>query len=185
MTLPPGSGSVSHLDGPAQLADVGDDGREWFGLCGEAVPASDASREVTATGEAGDVYLCHPFLVHAAQRHCGRVPGSWLTLRSNRSACSTSPAVHRRRSSRRSSWGCGTLTPDAVADRFQAEGDRPAGPAFRCGATTCVLRCLGRTYLVRRNVREGSGHKGNKVVAWRTARSWLGGSGRGLPGGLE
>jgi hypothetical protein len=27
-----------------------------------------------ATGEAGTVYLCHPFLVHAAQRHRGSIP---------------------------------------------------------------------------------------------------------------
>ena len=27
-----------------------------------------------ATGEAGTVYLCHPFLVHAAQMHFGAVP---------------------------------------------------------------------------------------------------------------
>lgn len=27
-----------------------------------------------AVGRAGDVYLCHPFLVHAAQRHRGHVP---------------------------------------------------------------------------------------------------------------
>lgn len=27
-----------------------------------------------ATGEAGTVYLCHPFLVHAAQKHRGRTP---------------------------------------------------------------------------------------------------------------
>jgi hypothetical protein len=27
-----------------------------------------------ATGRAGDVYLCHPFLVHAAQSHRGRNP---------------------------------------------------------------------------------------------------------------
>ncbi|MFF0493201.1 phytanoyl-CoA dioxygenase family protein [Nocardia sp. NPDC004068] len=30
--------------------------------------------EVAATGRAGDVYLCHPFLVHAAQRHRGDRP---------------------------------------------------------------------------------------------------------------
>ena len=29
---------------------------------------------VHATGAAGDVYLCHPILVHAAQAHHGRVP---------------------------------------------------------------------------------------------------------------
>ena len=33
-----------------------------------------ARREVLATGEAGTVYLCHPFLVHAAQRHRGTRP---------------------------------------------------------------------------------------------------------------
>ncbi|SHF91674.1 hypothetical protein SAMN05444339_12127 [Loktanella atrilutea] len=27
-----------------------------------------------ATGEAGTVYLCHPFVVHAAQSHCGTEP---------------------------------------------------------------------------------------------------------------
>ena len=30
--------------------------------------------EVLATGEAGTVYLCHPFLVHAAQPHRGSQP---------------------------------------------------------------------------------------------------------------
>jgi hypothetical protein len=31
-------------------------------------------RETPATGPAGTVYLCHPFLVHAAQPHRGREP---------------------------------------------------------------------------------------------------------------
>lgn len=30
--------------------------------------------EALATGEAGTVYLCHPFLVQAAQRHQGTTP---------------------------------------------------------------------------------------------------------------
>jgi hypothetical protein len=30
--------------------------------------------EALATGEAGTVYLCHPFLVHAAQPHRGTRP---------------------------------------------------------------------------------------------------------------
>ena len=30
--------------------------------------------EAVATGPAGTVYLCHPFLVHAAQAHCGATP---------------------------------------------------------------------------------------------------------------
>jgi hypothetical protein len=35
---------------------------------------SEGRPEVTATGRAGDVILCHPFLVHAAQPHHGSVP---------------------------------------------------------------------------------------------------------------
>ncbi len=30
--------------------------------------------EVAATGDAGTVYLCHPFLVHAAQQNSGNEP---------------------------------------------------------------------------------------------------------------
>src|SRR5262249_9555298 len=30
--------------------------------------------QALATGAAGDVYLCHPFLVHAAQMHRGATP---------------------------------------------------------------------------------------------------------------
>ena len=30
--------------------------------------------QALATGEAGTVYLCHPFLIHAAQPHCGSAP---------------------------------------------------------------------------------------------------------------
>lgn len=34
-----------------------------------------AEREIAfATGEAGTVYLCHPFLIHAAQKHRGTIP---------------------------------------------------------------------------------------------------------------
>jgi hypothetical protein len=35
---------------------------------------TSARQEVLATGEAGTVYLCHPFLVHAAQPHRGTRP---------------------------------------------------------------------------------------------------------------
>lgn len=38
------------------------------------VMATSTRREVFATGAAGTVYLCHPFLVHAAQRHRGTLP---------------------------------------------------------------------------------------------------------------
>jgi len=33
-----------------------------------------ARPQALATGKAGTVYLCHPFLVHAAQPHRGRNP---------------------------------------------------------------------------------------------------------------
>jgi hypothetical protein len=36
--------------------------------------ATAESREALATGPAGTVYLCHPFLLHAAQRHRGTEP---------------------------------------------------------------------------------------------------------------
>jgi hypothetical protein len=64
----------SHLDVPPLLAACGEDGREWMPLCQEAVPASAHRPVVLATGGPGDVYLCHPFLVHAAQGHNGRTP---------------------------------------------------------------------------------------------------------------
>ncbi|MFF5991330.1 phytanoyl-CoA dioxygenase family protein [Prauserella flavalba] len=64
----------SHLDVPPLLADAGDEGREWMPLCVDAVDAS-AHRPVTlATGTIGDVFVCHPFLVHAAQPHRGTRP---------------------------------------------------------------------------------------------------------------
>jgi hypothetical protein len=37
-------------------------------------PGPDERPQALATGEAGTVYLCHPFLVHAAQIHRGSVP---------------------------------------------------------------------------------------------------------------
>lgn len=64
----------SHLDVPPLLAAYGDEGREWMSLCGDAVAASEHRPVVLATGSLGDVYLCHPFLVHAAQPHRGRTP---------------------------------------------------------------------------------------------------------------
>ena len=35
---------------------------------------SDECPEVVATGKAGTVYLCHPFIVHAAQTNRGSTP---------------------------------------------------------------------------------------------------------------
>jgi hypothetical protein len=64
----------SHLDVPLLLEPSGEDGREWMELCGEAVAASEHRPLALATGTVGDVYLCHPFLVHAAQPHRGCAP---------------------------------------------------------------------------------------------------------------
>ena len=56
----------SHLDVPPVLAPVGDRG-VFFGDVIERLPASTLQRpRARATGRAGDVYLCHPFLVHRA-----------------------------------------------------------------------------------------------------------------------
>jgi hypothetical protein len=61
----------SHLDIPALLAPYGDRGAANGEIAGAVVEASRGRREVQAVGECGDVYVCHPFLVHAAQAHRG------------------------------------------------------------------------------------------------------------------
>ena len=56
----------SHLDVPRVLTGYGESGR-FFGDVVGKLPASTFDRpRVRATGQAGDVYLCHPFLVHRA-----------------------------------------------------------------------------------------------------------------------
>jgi hypothetical protein len=56
----------SHLDVPAVLAPHGDPGI-FFGDVVGALPATTFERpRGRATGRAGDVFLCHPFLVHRA-----------------------------------------------------------------------------------------------------------------------
>jgi hypothetical protein len=64
----------SHRDAARLLAPYGDDGVEFFAFARDVVPATEHLPVVTATGRAGDVYLCHPFLVHAAQPHRGTRP---------------------------------------------------------------------------------------------------------------
>jgi hypothetical protein len=63
----------SHLDVPSVLAPAGEAGMR-FGQVARQLPASTLARELAhAVGSAGDVYLCHPFLVHAASwPHRGR-----------------------------------------------------------------------------------------------------------------
>ncbi|HQX45212.1 MAG TPA: hypothetical protein PK209_11695 [Saprospiraceae bacterium] len=63
----------SHLDVARLLAPEGDKGLSFMGIANRlnGVPERE---EVYATGEAGTVYLCHPFLVHSAQAHKGSTP---------------------------------------------------------------------------------------------------------------
>lgn len=62
----------SHLDIARLLEAAGEAGMShaMLGQLGAALARPEAS----ATGEAGTVYLCHPFLVHAAQMHRGSTP---------------------------------------------------------------------------------------------------------------
>jgi len=62
----------SHLAVPRLLAPAGAAGLTYLELAERLEP--DDGRLAVATGEAGDVYLCHPFLVHAAQPHRGTTP---------------------------------------------------------------------------------------------------------------
>jgi hypothetical protein len=65
----------SHLDVARILAPAGDNGLSARDLAAaEGFAETAARREVLATGDAGAVYLCHPFLVHAAQQHRGSRP---------------------------------------------------------------------------------------------------------------
>ena len=64
----------SHLDIARTLAPAGDDGLSLRELAVNGFAESAGRAEVLATGEAGTVYLCHPFLVHAAQPHRGARP---------------------------------------------------------------------------------------------------------------
>lgn len=63
----------SHLDVARILAPSGEDGMSFVELA-QRLDETAARPEVEATGEAGTVYLCHPFLVHAAQPHRGAEP---------------------------------------------------------------------------------------------------------------
>jgi len=63
----------SHLDVAPLLASAGEEGLSFMDLA-RKLDVSAHRPEALATGEAGTVYLCHPFLVHAGQRHRGTEP---------------------------------------------------------------------------------------------------------------
>jgi hypothetical protein len=64
----------SHRDIARRLAPFGDDGLSLGELAVDGFAGSSRRDEVLATGPAGTVYLCHPFLVHTAQPHRGTRP---------------------------------------------------------------------------------------------------------------
>jgi len=63
----------SHIDVAKLLYQEGDSGLSFMELANKLNELPDRE-EVYATGKAGTVYLCHPFLVHAAQAHKGSSP---------------------------------------------------------------------------------------------------------------
>lgn len=64
----------SHADIARQLAPAGEDGLTLGQLAADGFVGSAHRPVVMATGDAGTVYVCHPFLVHAAQPHRGARP---------------------------------------------------------------------------------------------------------------
>jgi hypothetical protein len=63
----------SHRDVARILGPAGEAGLDFMDLAGRLV-ATETRDEALATGPAGTVYLCHPFIAHAAQPHRGHVP---------------------------------------------------------------------------------------------------------------
>lgn len=63
----------SHLDVARMLAPAGDAGLTLREIVA-GLPETERRPEALATGEAGTVYLCHPFLAHSAQPHRGTTP---------------------------------------------------------------------------------------------------------------
>ena len=64
----------SHLDIARRLAPAGEDGLSLRELAANGFEETSGRTEALATGPAWTVYLCHPFLVHAAQPHRGTRP---------------------------------------------------------------------------------------------------------------
>ena len=63
----------SHRDVARMLVPAGDTGLTMRELV-DLLPQTEPREELHATGSAGTVYLCHPFLVHASQAHRGKQP---------------------------------------------------------------------------------------------------------------
>lgn len=64
----------SHVDMARRLAPAGEAGMTLKEMASNGFAESARRPEALATGPAGTVYLCHPFIVHAAQPHRGTRP---------------------------------------------------------------------------------------------------------------
>lgn len=64
----------SHAQIARELLPYGEAGATLRQLAADGFASTADCPEVLATGAAGTVYLCHPFLVHAAQPHRGTMP---------------------------------------------------------------------------------------------------------------
>ncbi|WP_114391262.1 phytanoyl-CoA dioxygenase family protein [Notoacmeibacter marinus] len=64
----------SHLTIARELLTYGEAGASLRQLSADGYASTEHCETTTATGAAGTVYLCHPFLVHAAQPHEGTEP---------------------------------------------------------------------------------------------------------------
>lgn len=63
----------SHFKVAEILEPEGEKGLSFMELA-QRLQGISTMEEITATGKAGTVYLCHPFIVHAAQQHHGTTP---------------------------------------------------------------------------------------------------------------
>jgi hypothetical protein len=64
----------SHREMARVLEPAGEAGLSLGELAANGFAETAHCHEVLATGNAGTVFLCHPLLVHAAQKHCGTQP---------------------------------------------------------------------------------------------------------------
>ena len=64
----------SHLSTAKLLTPAGEEGLSMMEISSAAASATKGMPVTTATGAAGTVFLCHPFLMHAAQPHRGVKP---------------------------------------------------------------------------------------------------------------
>jgi len=63
----------SHFEVAKILEPEGEQGLSFMELA-HRINSISTKDEIAATGKAGTVYLCHPFIVHAAQNHYGTSP---------------------------------------------------------------------------------------------------------------